>query len=491
MSLSKKQFIKNSVWTFLELSLYPLLMIAATPIFIKKLGISQYGLWMLVSTITVGINALNIGVGDTNIRLISRYRAEENESAIKKVFNHNFSLSLFLCVVAFCVGIIFYYSDFIYFFYKGDDYAFANTILLLACCASGFKLVEIAILSVFKAFERFDLNSKLILISKNSSLILNMVLVLMNYGLITIFTVTLISNLANIFLQLFVLNRFNKKLISFPTLVFLREKLDFINYNFWYWLQSFVALLGFMADKLVVAYFTDVKTMGYYSVASMVGTQIHNFFLSFGGFLFPRVSFKLASNSSIDSLYSVTRSSVAMLGWSIIVILILFGDVIFKVWLGVDTYSNSIWFIKLYLVFEAGMLLIIVPFHFINGTHFIKLNSLFEITIRCSHFLCMLIGFYLFGINGILYGLIFSTFINIPFQYFHFHKKIVKTQNHFNFLWVILPVYFLLGLIIFDNVFFQLPLVLCLIIAVKLIYFDPARKYTKDLFSFGRLFQRT
>ena len=153
-----------------------------------------------------------------------------------------------------------------------------------------------------------------------------------------------------------------------PTFIFLREKLEFLNYNFWYWLQSVVALLGFMADKLVVAYFTDVKTMGYYSIGSLIGTQIHNFFLAFGGFIFPRVSFKLAANASIEHLYFLSRAIVALLGWSIIGFLILFGDIIFKLWLGYDTFINSIYFIKLYLVFEAGMLLIIVPFYFINSS---------------------------------------------------------------------------------------------------------------------------
>ena len=491
MSLSKEQFIKNSIWTFLELTLYPVLMIVATPVFIKKLGIEQYGLWMLVSTITIGINALNIGVGDTNIRLIAKYRAEDDFGKIKKVFNHNFSLSLFLCSLAFLVGVVFYYSGFIYFFYKGPNYDFANAALLLACFASGIKLIEIAFLSVFKAFERFDLNSKLVLLSKNSSLVLNIILVLLNYDLIVIFKVTVLSNLVNIVLQLFVLNRYKPKLVSPPTFIFFREKLDFLNYNFWYWLQSVVALLGFMADKLVVAYFTDVKTMGYYSIGSLVGTQIHNFFLSFGAFIFPRVSFKLASNASIERLYFVTRGVIALLGWCIIGTLILFGDVIFRWWLGVETYSHSIWFIKLYLVFEAGMLLIIVPFHFINGTRFIRLNSVFELVIRTSHFLFMLAGFYLFDVNGILYGLILSTCLNIPFQYFHFHQKVIKTVSGFNFFWIMVPVYFLLGLIIFDNVFFKLSLLLCLLFAVKLIYFDPARKYTKGIFDFNGLFHKS
>lgn len=486
MSISRQQLIKNSVWTFSELVLYPALMIVATPLFIRHLGIVQYGLWMLVSTITIGINALNIGVGDTNIRLISGYRASGDEAAIRRVFNYNFSLSLFLCVCAVVLGLLFYFTGFIRLFYKEGDDATANFILLLACCASGVKLVEIGLLSVFKAFERFDISSRLIMISKNSALVINILLVVLGQDLVNVFLSTLFCNITNVLIQLLMLSRFRPGIIDWPGLLFFREKLDQLNYNLWYWAQSAVALLGFMADKLVVAWFTDAKTIGYYSLGSLVGTQIHNFFLSFGGFIFPRVSFKLAANAPIERLYFVTRCLVVLLGWGIISFLLLFSDQIFGLWLGHETWTRSAWYIRLYLVFEAGMLLIIVPFHFINGSNQIRLNTLFEVVLRSSHFLFMLLGYYFYGITGILYGLIFSTFLNIPFQYFFFHNRVVHSARRLSFLWVIVPVLFLAGLAVSENLFFKLSLMAGLLLAVKVIYFDPARTYAQELFDLRR-----
>jgi O-antigen/teichoic acid export membrane protein len=454
------------------------------------LGIEHYGLWMLVSTITLGMNVLNIGVGDTNIRLISKYRASNDLFLIKRVFRFNFSLSILLCFAAVLLGFVFYTFSFISIFYKSSDYTFANTVLLLASAAAGIKFIEISILSVFKAFERFDINSKLVLVSKNSVMLLNIGLVLLGYDLISIFISTVIVNFFNIILQLGVLTYFERKIVSLPSLFFFREKLDYVNYNLWYWLQSVIALLGFSADKLAVAYFTDVKTLGYYSIASLIGTQIHNFFLAFGSFIFPRVSFKTAVNSNIASLYYAARSFVALPGWCITCFLLLFGDFIFKLWLGSETFYNSIYFIKLYLVFESGMLLIIIPYYFISGTHFIRLNSLFEFIIRSSHFLLMMAGYYINGVNGIIYGLIISTFLNIPFQYFYFHKKVIPGVGSFESFLVILPVFIMLGLIISGNVFFQLSLVLCLALSAKIIYFDPARQYSKNILLLRSLFTK-
>jgi O-antigen/teichoic acid export membrane protein len=480
MSLSREQFFKNSVWTFFELALFPLLMIVATPIFIRHLGIEQYGLWMLITTITLSFNILNIGVGDTNIRLISKYRAQDDQGLIKRVYRYNFSFSLFLCALSCLLGVAFYYTHFISFFYKGHDFDYAGNILLLASVSTGIKFVEISTLSVFKAFERFDLNSKLLMISKNTVVIASIFLAAAGYDLYVIFCATILINVINVLIQLFILNAYNAQLVTWPKLTFFKEKLDDLNYNFWYWLQSSIALGGFLADKLVVAMFTDVRTFGYYSIASLVGTHIHNFFLSFGSFIFPRVSYKLAANSEIAPLYYVSRGIVSITGWLIIAFLIVFGDFIFKLWLGAETFSHSIFYIKLYLVFEACMLLIIVPFYFINGTKLLRLNSLFEISMRGSHLIAIFVGYYLAGVNGVLYGLIFSTLANIPLQYYLFHKQIMLLEQTFESIKVLIPLLFLFGASMSENLFFKVPLLAALLISIKLIYFDPARKYTKQ-----------
>jgi O-antigen/teichoic acid export membrane protein len=479
VSLSSKQLIKNTIWTFLELTLYPLLMIVATPVFISRLGIEQYGLWMLINTITLGMNVLNLGIGDTNIRLIARHRVTGDLASIKRIFHFNFSLSLLLCGLCILLGLLFWKFHFISLFHSTSGIEFAGKILLLACISTGLKFVEVSIVSVFKAFERFDVNSKLMLVSKNSVMVVCLLLVIAGFGLVTVFIATVSLNLLNLFLQMWALHRFRPGIFTMPSFIFLSTRLDVLNYNLWYWLQSVIALAGFLADKLLIAVVADIKVLGYYSIATLIGSQIHNFFLAFGSFVFPRVSFKLSSKSEIIPLYFVSRSLVVLPGWLIIGFLVLFGDAIFKFWLGAEVFAHSIFFIKAYLVFEAGMLLIIVPFYFINGTALVKLNSVFESIIRSSHFIAMLAGYYLAGVNGILYGLIFSTFLNIPFQYYFFHKKILRKGFGLQFVWVLLPVCFLYGLISSVNVYFQLSLVFCFLISCKLIYFDRAKQYSE------------
>lgn len=482
MASTKKQFLKNSVWTFVDLALFPILVIIATPIFISKLGIEQYGLWMLVGTVTLIINLLNFGIGDSVIKLISQYRATNNQEMIQHTFGCNFSLSLLLFTASIIVGALFYYFEVISFFYNTFNYKLANTIVFLSCISLGLKFIEIVFLSVFKGFERFDISAKLSLLSKNSVVIVNILMVYFGNSLETIVWTTLIINILNILLQYHTLKYIHKHILDDCLVnVFNNQNLIW-QHNFWYWLQSSIALIGFLSDKLLVARLTDTKTYGYYYIASMLCTNIHNVLLSFGNFSFPRVSYKLASQKNIYGLYIFSRATLTMLGWSICFGLIVFGDFFFKIWLGSETYSKSIFYIKLYLVYEAVMLMIIVPFQFVNGSKFIWLNSLFEILIRSSHIIAMIAGNYLYGINGILYGLIIASIVNIPFQYYKLHQLVIKKQLTLNHIKIITPLLFLFFIPIFDSWISTTILSTLFIISTKLIYFDEGKKYYYAVF---------
>ncbi len=209
----------------------------------------------------------------------------------------------------------------------------------------------------------------------------------------------------------------------------LGELQSITRYHFWYWLQSAIALLGFLSDKFFVAYFFDLKTLGYYSLGSLIAIQIHNILLAFGSFIFPKVSFHLQSNKKADHIFQRSSVLINSFGWLILISLLLSGPFIFKLWLGEQTYTQAIDYINLCLVFESAILLIIVPYHFLNGTDHVKLNSLFEIILRGSHIAGMFIGYYFGGSTGVIWGLIVATLINIPFQYAVFYKTILRNVD--------------------------------------------------------------
>ena len=441
-----KQLKKNTLWSILDLGIYPIMMIIATPIFIKNLGYEQYGIWMLASTVNQFIFVLNFGLVDSTIKIISVNRALSKNSLIVSSINTNWSQAIIICVLSSILGGVISLTPLVEFWFHIPNHLLytAKTVLFLAFTSAGIKFCEMVLLSIFKGYERFDTSSQLSLLSRNSVVIINIFLVILGYSLSVIFLSIVLINIFNVLVQLITISK------KFTTLKFtpkLSLKLQFINKDqFWYWLQSVIGLIGFLSDKLFVGYFTNLKTLGMYSIASLVGNQLYNILMSLGGFMFPKVAYEKSLNNTFLQLYHNSRFVIAAVGWVLIYILLSNGNWIFSWWLGNDYYKESIEYINLYLVFVSFMLLNIIPYQFINASDSLHYNSLLEIILRMSHVFGIIIGYYFNGVNGLLWGLIIATTINMIFQYFVFYKVVLKLPSHLNSILIIIPA---LGFIIY------------------------------------------
>ena len=127
-------------------------------------------------------------------------------------------------------------------------------------------------------------------------------------------------------------------------------------------------------------------------------------------------------NANLLPLYYNSRFIIASLGWLITYAALLLSPFVFNGGWAKKCYVLSEGYIHLYLVFIAFMTLTIIPYQFINGSDVLHYNTWQELSLRCSHIIFMLIGFYVNGVTGLLWGLIGATAINIPIQYYFFHK---------------------------------------------------------------------
>jgi O-antigen/teichoic acid export membrane protein len=477
----KSQFFKNSVWTLADVVSYPLLMIVATPFFINKLGSEQYGLWMLINVIVQVMNGLNFGLGDSTIKEVSKYKATNAFERLNSSFNRNLSLSIILLLCCLILGFIstkvIAYNN--WFHIKPADMQKAMLTLFLFAFAAGLKFVEMVFLSVFKGLQRFDIAARLSILSRLSVLCSSILVVWMGYDVLMIVKVTLLVNAFNLIVQSVVVIKYSPVVSLTPRF----KKNSFTGIfenNGWYWLQSVIALLGFLSDRIIIGQLSDLKTLGYYSIAALVGSQIHNVLLTFGAFVFPKVSTNEALKRGSNEVYYLSRFLIAGLGWSVITVLLVFGGFIFQWWLGEAIFAQSYRYIKLYLAFASVILLIIVPYYFLNGSKFVRVNSLFEIILRGSHMVSMYFSYIYFGMEGLLWALIITTILNIPFQYYLFNRLVLKEYHILECVYPLLPALFIVGLVFSNTFWVSLLISLFAIITFNWVYYSKAAAMVKN-----------
>lgn len=482
LNIFKSQFFKNTAWTITDVVSYPLVMILATPFFIRQLGAEQYGLWMLINVIVQTMNALNFGLGDSTIKEVSKNNAIGNFEQLNKTFNRNYSLAIILACCCYILGAI--SSKLIsannWFNISAVDMPKAMLTLLLFSLLAGFKFIELVFIAVFKGLQRFDIAAKLAMLSRLSILFSSIIVVYNGGDILTIVKTSLVVSILNILIQAFMLMYRSPINSLIPKFKHIRLN-EILQNNGWYWLQSVIALLGFLSDRLLIGHLSNLKTVGYYSIAALIGSQIHNVLLTLGTFIFPKVAANHALNKNSSNIYFLSRFFIAGLGWLTVLLLILFGDSIFNWWLGEAIYKEAYQYIKLYLGFTAVIILIIVPFHFINGSQYVKINSLFEIVLRSSHVISMWIAFHYFGMEGLLWSLIITTIINIPFQYFIFNKLILNQFSFKEAFYPIVPALAIVLLAISTSNWLNIVLISITIITFKLIYYDNVKSQIKQL----------
>jgi O-antigen/teichoic acid export membrane protein len=419
---------KNSIWTLLEYSAYPLLMVIATPIFLSKLGAEQYGLWMLFNTIVQFAMVLNLGIGDATIRLVAESIGEKDAKKMRIVIQQNLRVGwiMFLALIGIAAAIYLLISLISMREIPGINAQVPLLILVPACISVGIKFVEIVCLSIWKGLQRFDISSKFNLAGRSAVVLMNILLVSLGYDLFLVLVATASMQAVVLLIQLYVV-RHNIQGVSVYPFGSSKLRISYIKYNFWYWMQSAIGALGFSLDKAFVVALTDLKTFGFYAIASMIGTQIHNLLVSVGAFVFPDSARKKSEVNSLLESFRVHATMVEGLGLGACLFLLTIGPFVLTLWLG-DAYADAALFIRLYLIYEAVLLLTIVPYQMINGSDSFRLNTAYEIIFRILQFAAMFVVYKVLGSAYLPLGLLIGAFIILPIQYGWLRKRILKVQ---------------------------------------------------------------
>jgi O-antigen/teichoic acid export membrane protein len=165
------------------------MVLVCTPFFINRLGPDQYGIWMLINTTIQLMSVLNLGLGDANIKFISKYVALEDFHAIRKTVTATFSLALIIVLLSFGLGLLLSYLIQYHDWFKlPTNYKMIGIeSVRFAFVLFGLKFLEVIVLSIFQGFERYDRSSMFSLLSRVVVLTANVVWVYNGASLIEVF----------------------------------------------------------------------------------------------------------------------------------------------------------------------------------------------------------------------------------------------------------------------------------------------------------------
>jgi len=328
----------NAFYSIAEYIAQPLSMVVAAPFLVHKLGLSQYGVWMLVSAILGSMGILSTGFGDATVKYVSAYRGQNNptgvERTIRATLTINASLGGLFGLLVWAVAP--YAVDHIFkielAFHTASLQAIRISALILA-----IRSIESVFVSTLRAFERYGPPVKLNVFLRTIVVVSAVVLAAIGYGVVAIMIATLCWSALIVVLQAIAARRVVGPMNPFPT--FEKEALaEVFTFGCFSWLQALAGVVFTYADRFLVAAMLGTAPVAIYVLCVQAAQPIHGLAAAAFNFVFPHISSRHEAGETHGPRRVFRLALLTSIGLSLALAapLVLFGKPLLTLWMGAE-----------------------------------------------------------------------------------------------------------------------------------------------------------
>lgn len=358
----------------------PAVSLISTPILLSYLGVSQYGIWMIVTSI-LGVSAIaDFGVLDSIVRYVSKHHAVGDEAAIVRTIRSAVSLCAIvgLAVMAFLAVTASYVTGHV-FRMAPEEQTLAISAIRLAGPYFLFAFVNAGFRNALRGCHRYDLDAKLDVGFEVLTTLTNVVLAFSGRGLAAILVSMTVWSLIEICVTALTLKRMVVRSMVFWPLLSRSVLGESAGYAAFMWSQGVTAMLLANFDRLLIGSLLGPDSLAYYAVALQLAKQVHGFLSNALAFLFPTFSeiSEAGSKARLSRLYRRAFSATLVAALLIAVPLYVLGPLILKLWLGENIASMAQVSLRILVCYFFVTTLTIIPHYFLNGIGNSRLNAIY------------------------------------------------------------------------------------------------------------------
>lgn len=334
------------ILSYINLGISCIIPFLYTPVMLRILGQSEYGLYSLSNSVISYLTLLTFGFGSTIIRYLSKYRAEGKREAVQKTFGLFLGLYGIAAILVMLIGTVLSFNV-EEIFNKGltsieIDKVHILVLIMTFNTALSFPLSVFS--SAITSYEKYIYRKLVDMMSTIAAPLLNLVALYMGFGSVgmTLTTTTLQfimlpMNIGYCYKVLKITPKFGKVPHGL-----LREMMGFSFYAF---LGTLVDLLFWSTDKVILGMLTSSTVVAIYNVGGTFNNIVINLSTSISGVLTPKITGMVVKDSGSDK-FTELFIRVGRLQYLIIALIVsgftVFGQTFIELWAGSD-YIESYW----------------------------------------------------------------------------------------------------------------------------------------------------
>lgn len=160
------------------------------PFNLSHLGTAEYGLWVLLGSITVHFSVLDLGYGGALVKFMAQYRAHRNARALNEIASTLFFIFSGIGLVAYAVAAVVAFNLGHLFRLTPEQAVVGKWILLIIAIHISMNFPFSVFGGVISGFQRYDANNMVAIGSSIAVAAVNAAVLLAGYGIVALVAAT-------------------------------------------------------------------------------------------------------------------------------------------------------------------------------------------------------------------------------------------------------------------------------------------------------------
>lgn len=348
----RNQRKSGAILSYISIIINTLIQLVYTPLLIRMLGQSEYGLYSLVNSVIGYLSVLDLGFGNAIIVYTAKYRAKNDIEAEQKLHGMFKIVFYVIGTIAMLFGLILYFNVNLFFGKTMSDIELnkAKVMMLILTFNLGITFSFSIYSSIISAYEKFTYQKLIAIVSAIMKPLIMIPLLFMGLKSITMVIVITLVNVAVVLSNYYYCkNKLNIRIKykGFDKVLFK----TIFGYSIWIFLGVIVDKVNWSVDQFVLGAVSGTIAVSIYAIASTLNQLFLNLSTAISSVFLPKMSKLVSQHASSDELTN-EFIKIGRIQYYIMFLacsgLILFGKQFIILWAGND-FEES-YYVALFLI---------------------------------------------------------------------------------------------------------------------------------------------
>lgn len=301
--LTLNQLKKGAILSYLSMFASILVVLLYTPIMIRLLGQSEYGLYAMIGSLIAYFSVLDLGLGNAIVRYTSRNRAVGDKQIEAKLNGMFLILYLIIGILTILIGaIIYFYIDDI--FTNGlstSELRKAKIMVIIITINFAFSFPLAIFGSIIQAYERFVIFKLVEIVRILAVPIITLPFLYLGFGSVAMVVIVSVVNIGSLLFNLYYCFKYIKIKFHFGKIDLTLLK-EILGYSFFVFLGVIVDQIYWNTDQFILGALVGTVSVAIYAIAMQFINMYKRFSTSISGLFLPRASIMVARKSSNEEI---------------------------------------------------------------------------------------------------------------------------------------------------------------------------------------------